>query len=893
MKKIILLICMFVIKTSVTYSSEFEFTPININFSGVEIHNDIFYTYGTCGSMLMSADKMVNWKQVRIFQRGDIVKLFFSENKIIAFSSYGQIATSINNGIAWTINADLKEEIMAVIEYPGGYFLRTYYKVLTISEDFSKQKEYKLNSKKLVEDAFYNYKYTKSLAFFNNCLFAATDSAKFIRFDLHLNYLDIKSFEKSNLKDIGYNGNYQIDINSNEFYSEVGSVIYKTKDFITVEIVGKNTTVGFYKFIDAEIFIINYKNMINPKFSNFSYTLSRVVNSDSNEVMSYSENHYASSSLSITDFTILNNNWYIVGRNKLITATNLADTVLNIISDYSGYCSETIPDRLNDSTYIFYSGGYNGTYYNFIYKTTNSGITFKPIIDYRIVDKFRTYTFGIKYFDNEKKTLYLGGTYDQTSTDGMYKIDFNTDKVEFIKIPWFSFNTHNIYKEIQTLPNIQKVGNTFVMPCNSKYNLVYSKIFKYTEDFELISRYTDSNYVIDYIHCRDESKILIHCLNLIDKTTEIRYTEDDCKNWTLLKKYPVEDNNLYYKEINVGNRNLLALFYYNLKDSNITIDMMDLETNSIKAIYKYKVIDKTFYAKLGNSIYSDGNVIYLSIRDTVFYTTDIYDKSKWKHFHFNNNGKIIRTITKFDDRFLVRYSDDLNPSKYVLYWMKIKSISVEKPIISVADIDFGKFDIEQQNYYKKTVKIENLSKTEDLLITSYTKPKGSVFSIDLAEISENVPLVIKPNNSYVFNVTFQPKEVGIFNDSIIFHSNALSLDSIAHFKGECIDTTSGFVEDFTIDKDNYLYSFPPFPNPATKEVRSLVYWDMSSDIEQDEIGVYNIFGAKLGDRSKISFDKLNLYSGYLIWNCAGMETGVYIIVIKHGTTTRSIKVMVN
>jgi photosystem II stability/assembly factor-like uncharacterized protein len=101
------------------------------------------------------------------------------------------------------------------------------------------------------------------------------------------------------------------------------------------------------------------------------------------------------------------------------------------------------------------------------------------------------------------------------------------------------------------------------------------------------------------------------------------------------------------------------------------------------------------------------------------------------------------------------------------------------------------------------------------------------------------------------------------------------------------------VKDNTINTDNYLYTYPPFPNPATKEVRSLVYWDMSSDIEHDEIGIYNIYGAKVSDRSKISFDKLNLYSGYLIWNCAGIETGVYMIVIKHGTETRTIKVVVN
>ncbi len=101
------------------------------------------------------------------------------------------------------------------------------------------------------------------------------------------------------------------------------------------------------------------------------------------------------------------------------------------------------------------------------------------------------------------------------------------------------------------------------------------------------------------------------------------------------------------------------------------------------------------------------------------------------------------------------------------------------------------------------------------------------------------------------------------------------------------------VEENIINKDNYLYTFPPFPNPATKEVKSLVYWDMSSDIEQDEIGVYNIYGAKVSDRSKITFDKLSSYNGYLIWDCSGIPAGVYMIFIKHGTETRTIKVVVN
>ena len=50
------------------------------------------------------------------------------------------------------------------------------------------------------------------------------------------------------------------------------------------------------------------------------------------------------------------------------------------------------------------------------------------------------------------------------------------------------------------------------------------------------------------------------------------------------------------------------------------------------------------------------------------------------------------------------------------------------------------------------------------------------------------------------------------------------------------------VDDYKIEVLNYLYAFPPYPLPAINEVRSLIYWDMSLDIDKDEINVYDIYG---------------------------------------------------
>jgi hypothetical protein len=91
---------------------------------------------------------------------------------------------------------------------------------------------------------------------------------------------------------------------------------------------------------------------------------------------------------------------------------------------------------------------------------------------------------------------------------------------------------------------------------------------------------------------------------------------------------------------------------------------------------------------------------------------------------------------------------------------------------------------------------------------------------------------------------------------------------------------------------NYFQSMPPFPIPAMNELKSLIYWDMSYNIDDSDIEVYDIYGNKVADNDKISINKLNSYSGYLNWDCSGIATGVYMIQIKHGTNNYIIRAMV-
>ncbi len=101
------------------------------------------------------------------------------------------------------------------------------------------------------------------------------------------------------------------------------------------------------------------------------------------------------------------------------------------------------------------------------------------------------------------------------------------------------------------------------------------------------------------------------------------------------------------------------------------------------------------------------------------------------------------------------------------------------------------------------------------------------------------------------------------------------------------------VKDYPVEKQNYLYSTMPYPIPATNRVQAEVYWDTNLDINKAEIKIYNIYGEEIKSENSIEIiPESNLY-GKLIWNCEGIEPGVYIITINYCTEKKAIKVIKN
>jgi hypothetical protein len=80
--------------------------------------------------------------------------------------------------------------------------------------------------------------------------------------------------------------------------------------------------------------------------------------------------------------------------------------------------------------------------------------------------------------------------------------------------------------------------------------------------------------------------------------------------------------------------------------------------------------------------------------------------------------------------------------------------------------------------------------------------------------------------------------------------------------------------------------------PAKEYVNTLVYWDKRYNFDKAEINVYNAEGIKVCSKERISISQQSDWSSIVTWNTSGFPFGIYIILIKHGSKTISIKVAI-
>lgn len=124
--------------------------------------------------------------------------------------------------------------------------------------------------------------------------------------------------------------------------------------------------------------------------------------------------------------------------------------------------------------------------------------------------------------------------------------------------------------------------------------------------------------------------------------------------------------------------------------------------------------------------------------------------------------------------------------------------SLGSPLIQADDWNFGSIDILSPTPLVRDIRISNPSNEADLRIigaTALNEPSfTAVFDFPtikkLSDITSNNPIIIKAGNYIEFTVYFKPNRVGLIRDSIVFNSDADSIDNVTYLNGTGIDSIS-------------------------------------------------------------------------------------------------------
>ena len=656
----------FVLFSVSSFASNFEVTPIILNFKGIEVNENITVAFADFGSILISRDNDQNWEQKRIFTGGEIINIILDDEKMIAFNNRGEIASSSDAGSTWQINKKLEDSVLSVVKYPNGYFIRMRHKLTTLSNDFNETNEFLIESKHLNKiTTYYTPTYTKSILYANNELIAEFDSLTFIRFNLNLIPIDtIKFLDSINLGNY-FGSGYRIFFDLNYIYfkylykeNSSKSAIFRTQDFKTIE-----------KFAEAQS-VEDYYNIYQGKY----YSLSLQFNQ--NGIIDTTKLSSRNIGLYFKESKIANDKQYIVGDTKIFEILDLKDSSLKVISDYSGLTVQYTPDKINDGSYLFYSS------VSAIYKTDNDGITILPTID-RTDPKFQKLFYNYKihyhYYDSVIKILYL--LVDPYTTNEVVLLKSSDYGRTFDSVHTSSrWRTNQpFYRNALLNYNIQKRGNEFVFSDFHNPGLsgvIYSGITTISENGDLVYYLMDSNLVFTNVYSKDTNTYLVHNVNTLDSTSEINFTTNGGKNWELIHKYPINETIGDIFDIEVKGKEYWAITHFDFTKEPLPagkyLDVVDKTNNSFHRIASwYPPSDNdTAFGMYGLSITGDSGKVYISFQDTLFVTDDLLNKDNWNYYIIPNNGRVVVPFKKFGDKFFGRYVDNDNPYGFETHWIK-------------------------------------------------------------------------------------------------------------------------------------------------------------------------------------------------------------------------------
>ncbi len=96
----------------------------------------------------------------------------------------------------------------------------------------------------------------------------------------------------------------------------------------------------------------------------------------------------------------------------------------------------------------------------------------------------------------------------------------------------------------------------------------------------------------------------------------------------------------------------------------------------------------------------------------------------------------------------------------------------------------------------------------------------------------------------------------------------------------------------SVERKNYLWHYPPFPQPSNNLVKIRTIWDSVIPFTEDDVEIYNLNGVKINTQGKLRIEMETKNTGFIVWENGSEQTGIYIVKTKHGTETRFNKIMI-
>ncbi|GEM_PF-4566185 len=269
------------------------------------------------------------------------------------------------------------------------------------------------------------------------------------------------------------------------------------------------------------------------------------------------------------------------------------------------------------------------------------------------------------------------------------------------------------------------------------------------------------------------------------------------------------------------------------------------------------------------------------------------DDMKWPYFREENEDVI--------KKFLFMHSDDLGQT-----WETDFDVVIQDTSFSHINIFDNLLYVGSSYYYKTPHEVPNINQL--YLIDMNTLERTRIFN----DILSSYDLITEYDNTLFLDVD----ELLYFNkdykkhplkwDKFYFPQKRIRIDNFNNkIYGSIVDLKTKEVHYYRakmkiissapeiVERKTYLYTERPYPNPANNIVRTKIYWDVYSDIEQADIIIYDYLGNKIDAANTIEIKKENDYTADLTWNCSTFKSGYYIIFIKLGNIFRSIPVIVN